>query len=261
MAKKHSGTEDVSDTSKKDKSQKVPQRDKLKHDLNIYHRDDLTEKQKQYLDIILDKKTNIVFLSGPSGSSKTFLSLYAGLMALNSKTQSDILYLRSAIESASKSLGALPGDILEKVNPYLSPLHDKLEELLPSNEATMLIKENRISGNVVNFIRGSSWNARFVIVDEGQNLTHLELKTVMTRLGKYSKLIILGDPSQSDLNGKSAFMPYFDLFNSEESKDYGIHCLSFSRQDIVRSRILGYILDRIEGTYTPPINQEPMFIK
>jgi phosphate starvation-inducible PhoH-like protein len=261
MAKKHVGTEETVDGHKKDKSQKVPQRDKLKHELNIYHRDDLTEKQKQYLEIILDKKTNIVFLNGCSGTSKTFLSLYAGLMAINAKTQSDILYLRSAIESASKSLGALPGDILEKVTPYLSPLHDKLEELLPSNEVTMLIKENRITGNVVNFIRGSSWNAKFIIVDESQNLNHLELKTIMTRLGKYSKLIILGDPSQSDLNSKSGFMPYFDLFNNDESKEYGIHCLSFTRQDIVRSKILGYILDRIEGTYTPHLYQESMFVK
>jgi len=235
-----------------DKSPKIPQRDKLKSELSIYHREDLTQKQKDLVELILDKKTNIVFISGCAGTSKSFTAIYAGLLALNNKTQSDILYLRSAIESSSKSLGALPGEIGLKISPYLAPMQDKLEELLPKNEVDALIKDTRISGNVVNFVRGASWNARFVIVDESQNMTPCELKTIITRLGKYSKLIICGDPGQSDLKEKSGFLPFFDMFNNEESKDYGIHCFSFTREDIVRSKFLGYILDRIEGTYTPP---------
>lgn len=249
MAKKHKPGEEI---GKKDKSQKVPQRDKIKQELSILHRDDLTQKQLDYIDLILDKNTNIVFINGPAGSSKTYVAVYAALMALNKKSQSDILYLRSAIESSSRSLGHLPGSAEEKINVYLAPLQDKLEELLPKNEVDALIKDQRIIGNVVNYIRGASWNAKFVIVDESQNLTPKELKTVMSRLGKYSKLIILGDPGQSDLKEESGFLKYFDLFNSEESKEYGIHAVSFTRADIVRSKILGYILDKIERTYTPP---------
>lgn len=251
MAKKH-GKEIKTSGEAKDKSQKVPQRDKIKSELTIFHREDLTEKQKAYLEIILDKKTNIVFMNGGAGTGKSFLSIYAGLMALNDKTQSDILYLRSPIESASRSIGYLPGTQEEKSSAYLGPLLDKLDELLPRNEATELVKDSRVKGDVINFIRGSSWNAKFVIADEMQNATAEELKTLMSRLGKYSKLIILGDPGQSDIGSKSAFLKYFDLFNNSESKDYGIYCVSFTREDIVRSRILGYILDRIEGTYTPP---------
>lgn len=255
MSKKNRSAKETESPSevKKDKSPVIPQRDKLKSGLNIFHRQDLTDKQKELIELINDKKTNIVFVSGCAGTSKSFTAIYAGLLALNNKTQSDILYLRSAIESASKSLGALPGDLELKVSPYLAPLYDKLEELLPKGDIDVLKKENRIAGNVVNFVRGSSWNAKYVIVDESQNLTPLELKTIVTRLGKYSKLIICGDPGQSDLKEKSGFMPMFDLFNSEESKDYGIHCFSFTRADIVRSRFLGYILDKIEGTYSPPI--------
>jgi phosphate starvation-inducible PhoH-like protein len=252
MAKKQKDKSESNVEVNHDKSQKVPQRDKLKNSLSIYHRDDLTEKQKEILQLILDKKTNIVFINGAAGTSKTFLAIYAGLIALNNKTQSDILYLRSAIESSSRSLGALPGNIDEKMDPYLMPLYDKLEELLPKNESEALIKEKRITGNVVNFIRGSSWNAKFIIVDESQNLTPGELKTIVTRLGKYSKLIILGDSGQSDLKEKSGFLPFFDLFSGEESHDYGIFCRAFTKQDIVRSKILGYMLDKIEGTYTPP---------
>lgn len=244
----------------KDNSVKVHQRDKIKFDLNIYHRNDFTEKQHNLTELINDKKTNIVFVSGPAGTSKTFVAIYAGLMALNEKKQSDILYLRSAIESASRSLGALPGDILLKVSPYLAPLYDKMEELLPAEQVKQLFDENRISGNVVNFVRGASWNAKYVIVDEAQNMTKLELKTVISRLGRHSKLIICGDPGQSDLKEKSGFLPFFDLFNDAGSKDYGIHCFSFGKEDIVRSKILGYILDKIEGTYTPETHEiEPMF--
>lgn len=252
MAKKQKNNGDVNVEEHKDRSQKVPQRDKIKTSLSIYHRNDLTEKQKGILELILDKKTNIVFISGCAGTSKTYLAVYAGLMALNNKTQSDILYLRSAIESASKSLGYLPGDKDLKTEVYLAPLKDKLDELLPRTEMEELMKDGRIKGEMVNYIRGSSWNAKYVIAEESQNYSKNEILTIMTRLGKHSKLIIIGDPGQVDMKEKSAFMPFFDLFNTEESKDYGIYCVSFTRADIVRSKILGYILDKIEGTYTPP---------
>jgi phosphate starvation-inducible protein PhoH and related proteins len=253
--KKRTQKEEVGGTVeiKRDKSQKVPQRDKLKQELSIYTRDDYTEKQKYLIDLILDKKTNIVFVSGCAGTSKTHIAVYAGLKALSNKSQSDILYLRSAVESASKSLGALPGEVNDKIGPYLIPLQDKLEEMLPKCEVDALIKDQRIQGNVVNYIRGASWNAKYIIVDESQNLTKEELKTVLSRMGKYSKLIICGDPDQSDLKEKSGFMDMFDKFNSPTSEEYGIYCFSFSRADIVRSKFLGYILDVIEGTYTPEL--------
>lgn len=253
MSKKKRLNEEISnqtETIKKDKSQKIPQRDKLKQELSIYHREDLTEKQREFLDIILNKKTNIVFIKGPAGTSKTFLAVYAALIALSNKQQSDILYVRAPIE-VGKSLGHLPGTEAEKVNAYLAPLYDKVEELLPTNEAEMLLKDNRIAGTVPNYLRGQNWNARFVIVDESQNLGPVEMKVIISRLGKYGKLIFLADESQADIKGPVEFLRYFDLFNSEESKEFGIHALSFGRKDIVRSPILGYILDKIEGVYNP----------
>jgi phosphate starvation-inducible PhoH-like protein len=255
MSKKKQIKEEVftdSEVVKKDRSQKIPQRDKLKQELSIYHREDITEKQKKFLDVILDKKTNVVFLKGPAGSSKTFLAVYAALIALSNKQQSDILYIRAPIE-VGKSIGHLPGTEAEKTNAYLAPLYDKIEELLPKNEAEMLLKENRIAGTVPNFLRGQNWNARFVIVDEAQNLGPVEMKVIISRLGKYGKLIFLADESQADIRGPVEFIRYFDLFNNQESMNYGIYALSFTRKDIVRSPILGYILDRIEGVYDPSI--------
>lgn len=258
--KRADNTDTTADTkAPKDKSAKVFQRDKLNFDLHLHHRDDLTAKQLGLLDLIADKKTNIVFINGPAGTSKTFLAVYAALLALEKKSQSDIVYIRSIIESASKSMGALPGDADEKLLPFIAPLYDKLEELIDKPDIDRLLKENRIKGMPVNFVRGSSWNAKFIIVDESQNLTPIELKTIITRMGKYSKMIIMGDSGQTDLKEKSGFMPLFDLFSGEESHEYGIHTFSFDKKDIVRSKILGYILDRIEGTYTPPSHSEPMF--
>lgn len=244
-----------------DKSPRVYQKDKIKHELNIAERDDLTEKQKQLIDLILDKKTKVVFIQGPAGVSKTFTAIYAGLKLLNSKSVSDLVYVRSVVESASRSLGALPGEVSEKLNPFLMPLHEKLDELLPKGDIDMLNKENRIQGIPINHLRGASINAKYVIVDECQNMTRSEGVTALTRIGKFSKFIIMGDPYQSDLPlGKSGFMELFDLFNTESAREQGIFCFSFTRDDIVRSGILKFIVETIEGVYAPP-TQETVFPK
>lgn len=242
----------------KDMSPRVFQNEKLNFNLEIYERSDFTEKQKTLIDLIEDKNTRVVFIQGPAGTSKSFTSIYAGLKLMNKKTISDIVYVRSIAESASKSLGSLPGEANDKMEPFLMPLRDKLEELLPKNQIDALVKEERIQGIPVNYLRGASINAKFVVVDESQNLTFKELTTVITRIGKFSKFVILGDPLQSDINGHSGFMRMFDIFNNQASMEQGIHCFSFTKEDIVRSGILKYIVEVIEGTYTPP-KPESMF--
>jgi len=245
--------------SSKDLSPKVYQRDKIDFNLSIRERSDLTDKQWELIDLILDKKTQIVFLSGPAGTSKSFVSVMAGLMLLNSKSVSDILYIRSIAESASKSLGSLPGEIGAKIEPFLMPLMDKLDELLPKAEVNKLLNDERVTGTPVNYLRGASFNARFIFCDECQNLSVPEAVTVLTRLGKHSKLIMAGDPMQSDIHVKSGFNKLFDLFNDESSKKEGIHCFSFTREDIVRSGILKYIIERLEGQESAKVKSEPMF--
>ena len=245
---------------KKDKSPKVYQRDKIKNDLTIAERDDWTKKQEELINLIEDKSTKVVFIQGPAGTSKTFTAIYAGLKLMNKRTVSDIVYVRSIAESASKSLGSLPGEANEKMMPFLMPLHDKLDELLSKQDIAMLVKEERIQGIPINYLRGASLNAKYVVIDEAQNLDFKELTTAITRIGKYSKFIILGDPLQSDIQ-KSGFMKMFDLFNSEESKSEGIHSFSFTRNDIVRRGILKYIVEKIESTHNiaPKPTNEPMF--
>lgn len=252
MAKqKRSASVATSSTSKDkspDSSPRVPQRDKIAFPLSIRQRDDLTEKQKQLLELILDRDTRVVFLTGPAGTAKSYLSVMAGLTLMHKRSVSDIVYVRSVIESASKSLGYLPGEAGDKMEPFLRPLRDKLEELLPANEVHLLVKDKRAEGCPVNYLRGASFNARFILVDEAQNLTLAELITILTRMGRFSKLILAGDPFQSDLtNGHAGgFAKLAALFSDEESRANGVHAFAFTKDDIVRSDLVRFLVGRFE---------------
>lgn len=207
----------------------------------------LTEKQKSLVRLGLDDNNKVIFITGPAGSTKTFMAVYCALKKLKQNDDLDLLYVRTVIESAEKGLGALPGDIDEKFNPYMAPLDDKLRELLPATTSarTELVRTKRVQAMPVNFLRGASWTNKIVIADEAQNFTFKELTTLMTRLGEDSQLFICGDYLQSDINGKSGFKDMFDLFNDKESIDRGIHCFSFGLEDIKRSAILSYIIKKI----------------
>lgn len=239
------------DAAGKDKSVHVPQGDRIDFVLNIRQRNDITPKQKELIDIILNKETKVVFVNGPAGTSKTFCAIYCGLKLLNDKRMSHITYVRTVIESASKSLGSLPGDQNLKMEPFLIPLMEKMDEFLSVGDKKRLMAEERVKGIPVNYLRGSSMNAQYIICDEAQNYTRKEMTTAITRLGQFSKMIFIGDDSQSDINGASFLMPMFDLFNDESSRKQGIHCFSFTKDDIVRSGVLRYICERLETVPKP----------
>jgi len=169
-------------------------------------------------------------------------------MSLLSKNKDlDLLYVRTVIESADKGLGALPGDIEEKFNPYMSPLLDKLEEMIPHSEIHDLMKSQRISAVPINYLRGASWRNKIVIADEAQNFTFQELTTLATRIGEGTKLFICGDYMQSDINGKSGFEDMVKVFSGEDCKEKGIHVFNFTTDDIFRSKILKFIIEKIQN--------------
>lgn len=229
-----------------DRSPFVPQRDKLGWSLTIRERNDLRDKQKQIRDLILDKHTKVVFISGPAGTSKTWLAVYCGLLLLNQRRVSHITFMRTIAESASKSLGSLPGEADDKMSPYLMPLMDKLDELLSAGDVKRLMVEKRCLGLPVNYARGASMNAQYIVVEEAQNWSVKELTTALTRLGEYSKILVIGDPEQSDINGLSGFMPLFDWFNQPSYREQGIHCISLTKDDIVRSGIVRVLVEALE---------------
>lgn len=236
---------------KKDTSPKVPQRDKLKGNLELKPLN-WTPKQQQYLELALDKKTRIVFTTGPAGTSKTILAAYSALELINRKSHSDILYIRSAVESADSKMGFLPGDLDEKIHYYGVPFFDKLEELLSKSSIDSLIKEKRFEIFPVNYVRGQSWNARVVIIDEAQNMTRNELITVLTRIGKFTKCYVLADPRQSDINGRSGYTEIRDLFVDEYAAEKGVHHFEFLKEDIMRDELTKFLVERFE---TLPVKQ------
>ena len=205
----------------------------------------LTEKQKQLLQIIFDNDSKIIFISGPAGTSKTYVAIYGALQLYNMNNERGITYVRTIAESGEKSLGALPGEMAEKINPYMMPMNEKLDELLIPGQASTVKEKEIVKGMPVNYLRGASWRDEIVIADESQNFTFKELTTLMTRLGEGSKLIICGDPMQSDINGKSGFADMYSIFNDQESQARGIHTFHFGAEDILRSKILKFVIEKI----------------
>jgi phosphate starvation-inducible PhoH-like protein len=232
--------------NKKDTSPRVPQRDKIKGNL-LLRPLSWTDKQQQFLDLALDKDTRIIFCQGPAGSAKTILSVYAALELISTHRVSDLIYIRSAVESADSKIGYLPGEVDDKMAYYGIPLLDKLEELMSKEQISFLTKEKRITIMPVNFIRGQSWNARVAIVDEAQNMTQKELLTILTRIGRFSKIFVLADPMQSDINGKSGgFVKLSNLYCDEQGKNKGIHYFEFAKTDIIRDEIVQFLVERYE---------------
>jgi phosphate starvation-inducible PhoH-like protein len=228
-----------------DNSPIIPQRSKLKSVLKIYQRE-LTDKQKQFLVLAAEKTAKLIFVSGPAGTAKTYLSIYHALMMINEKRVSDLVYVRSAVECSDAKLGFLPGEANEKMTPYIQPLLDKLTELLPKGDIDILMKEERVTGVPVGFLRGLNWNAKVIIADEAQNMSFKELFTLITRTGEFSKVFILGDPEQSDINGKSGFIKMIGHFDDDESRQNGIHVFRFTEDDIVRSGLVQFIIKKIK---------------
>lgn len=217
------------------------------HSINFKPRSfKFTAKQRLLLDSILSDDIKIIFVAGPAGSSKTYMSVYGCLQIMSKDFEKDLLYIRSIAESADKGLGSLPGDISDKFDPFLMPLYDKLDEMVHEGDTAYMKQIERISAVPINFLRGANWNNRLIVADEAQNFTFKELTTLITRVGEETKLIICGDFMQSDINGRSGFKEMFNLFSCEESLEHGITSFQFTNKDIVRSKILKYIVSKIE---------------
>lgn len=211
----------------------------------------LSEKQKKFLFLALEKDVKIIFINGPAGSSKTYMSIYSALRLLKENFGLDLIYVRTIIESAEKNMGSLPGDAAEKFNPYMSPLLDKLDEMLAINNVKNLVRQEKVKAAPINFLRGANWVNKIIIADEAQNFTFKELTTLITRIGHNSKLFICGDIMQSDINGKSGFAEMINVFNDVESKKRGINVFKFTKDDIKRSEILKYIIEKLQSHSNP----------
>lgn len=233
--------------NKKDQSPYVYQDDKFKGKLQFKDKINWTDKQKKFLDIASNKDTRLVFIKGPAGSSKSILAVYAALLMLDQKKVSEVMYVRSAVESSDSKIGYLPGSNEEKMMYYNLPFMDKLYELLPDGDVEALKKQNKISCFSTNFARGMSWNAKAIIMDEVQNSSKKEIVTILTRLGHFSRCFVLADPLQTDLpQGKGgAFEELYKLFDNQESREHGIHVFEFNEEDIMRSGLVKFLVKKL----------------
>ncbi len=198
--------------------------------------------QNTYLEIL--KKKQIVFAIGPAGTGKTFLAVAAAVSQLLERKFDRIILSRPAVEAGEK-LGFLPGDLKEKVDPYLRPLYDSLYDLMPSEIATRKIQSSEIEIAPLAFMRGRTLNNSFVILDEAQNATHNQIKMFLTRCGKNSRMVVTGDPSQTDLNRRSdsGLLRSIKILSDIE----GISVINFGQKDIVRDEMVTKIINAYDS--------------
>lgn len=202
---------------------------------------------QEFFNSIKHDDTNMAFVAGPAGSAKSYIAVLAGLELLKEKKITSIIYIRSVIESASRSIGALPGEIDDKFSPYAMPLIEKITEITDASTCNNLKTNEIIRAVPVNFVRGLTFNDSLVIVDEAQNLQKSELVTILTRFGKNTKYVICGDLNQSDIGKQSGFKEVYDRFNTDECVDHKIHAFEFGESEIVRSKILKFIVKVLEA--------------
>lgn len=197
--------------------------------------------QKAYIDSI--RGFDIVFGIGPAGTGKTYLAMAMAVAALVKKEVKRIVLTRPAVE-AGEHLGFLPGDLYEKVNPYLRPLYDALHDMMDFEDASRLLQKGVIEVAPLAFMRGRTLNDSFVIFDEAQNATTEQMKMFLTRLGFSSKAVITGDVTQTDLpEGKtSGLIEAREILHGIE----GIKFVNFSREDVVRHPLVQEIIDAYE---------------
>ncbi len=189
--------------------------------------------------ISASEQNDVVFAVGPAGTGKTYTAVALAVRALKNKTVKKIILTRPAVE-AGESLGFLPGDLKEKIDPYLRPLYDALDDMIPAEKLQQFMTNRIIEIAPLAFMRGRTLDQAFIILDEAQNCSTMQLKMFLTRLGPSAKCIITGDLSQIDLpfHQKSGLRRAIELLGHLE----GISTINLSAEDVVRHRLVREII-------------------
>lgn len=198
-----------------------------------------TPRQAHYVEALRDESIDLIFGVGPAGTGKTFLAVAAAVEALKSERVERIVVTRPAVEAGEK-LGYLPGDLAEKVDPYLLPIWDAFRSQMGETDLRNRREKRIIEVAPLAFMRGRTLSRAFVIVDEAQNATTLQMKMVLTRLGEGSRMVVTGDPSQSDLprTERSGLAHAISILDGEQ----GVEVIRFEAQDVVRHRMVARVI-------------------
>lgn len=196
-----------------------------------------TPTQQVYMDLLQEE--SLVFAAGPAGTGKTYLAVAAAVRAMRDGKVRRLVLTRPAVE-AGESLGFLPGDLEEKVDPYLRPLFDALNDLLGPAATRRMRDMDMIEVAPLAFMRGRTLNDSFVILDEAQNATHVQMKMFLTRLGENTRAVVTGDISQTDLpKGRSGLAEAMHRLEAIE----GVGTVVFHRRDVQRSKLVERIIE------------------
>ena len=198
----------------------------------------MTPNQQLLVDTI--NKCDMVFAVGPAGTGKTYTGVAMAVKALKEKTVKRIILTRPAVE-AGENLGFLPGDMKEKLDPYMQPLYDALRDMLPNEKLEDYILKGIIQVAPLAFMRGRTLDNAFVILDEAQNTTHSQMKMFLTRMGKSAKFMITGDPGQVDLPRRTISGLKEALLVLKDIEGIGI--IYLDDKDIVRHRLVKKVID------------------
>lgn len=200
----------------------------------------MTRGQAKYLDVLANPDNALVFGVGPAGTGKTYLAVATGVAELNAGIRQRLIVTRPAVEAGEK-LGFLPGTLEEKVDPYMLPIWDSLRELMGQEQMERRMARGEIEVAPIAFMRGRTLKNAFVIVDEAQNTTAAQMKMVLTRLGRDSRMVITGDPDQVDLPGnqESGLKQALRILERVE----GISVQRLTAADVVRHGLVSRIID------------------
>ena len=209
--------------------------------------------QNQKLMATASEKNDIIFAIGPAGTGKTYTAVALAVRALKNKAVRKIILTRPAVE-AGESLGFLPGDLKEKIDPYLRPLYDALDDMIPSDKLNYYMANRIIEIAPLAYMRGRTLDNSFIILDEAQNATDLQLKMFLTRIGPSAKAIITGDLTQIDLpkNQKSGLIKATKILRNIE----GIAFIQLDEADVVRHRLVKHIIRAYDTEQTHEENRE-----
>lgn len=197
------------------------------------------ENQARFFDLV--DQNNVVFAVGPAGTGKTYIAVAKAVEALEAGRVGRIVLTRPAVE-AGENLGFLPGDLEEKLSPYLRPLFDALTDRLSAKKVRMLMQEGVIEVAPIAYMRGRTLNNAYVVIDEAQNCTYGQIKMLLTRLGWHSTMVITGDPDQSDL---LVGMSGLNQIAEKVEKVEGIGIVRFEQPDVVRHPLVAAMIDHI----------------
>ena len=197
-----------------------------------------TTNQRKLVDAV--RQNDMVFAIGPAGTGKTYTGVALAVRALKNKEVKRIILTRPAVE-AGENLGFLPGDLKEKLDPYMQPLYDALRDMIPSEKLDSYIEKGIIQIAPLAFMRGRTLNHAFVILDEGQNTTHAQMKMFLTRMGKNAKFLLTGDPGQIDLPRRVISGLKEALLILKDIKGVGVVFLD--DKDVIRHKLVKKVIE------------------